>query len=44
MMSAPNLRRSRATIADMAVRIATVGAIDGTDRMVALVRAALAAG
>lgn len=35
---------SRARIADMAARIATVGAIDGTDRMVALVDAALAAG
>lgn len=38
------LLRSRATIADMAARIATVGALDGTDRMVALVDAALAAG
>lgn len=35
---------SRARIADMAARIATVGAIDGTDRMVALVHQALAAG
>ena len=35
------LLRSRATIADMAVRIATVGARDGTDRMVALVETAL---
>lgn len=34
----------RARIADMAARIATVGAIDGTDRMVALVGEALAAG
>ncbi len=32
-----SLLRSRATIADMAVRIATVGALDGTDRMVALI-------
>jgi len=38
------LLRSRATIADMAVRIATVGALDGTDRMVALLQRALAAG
>ncbi len=36
------LLRNRATIADMAVRIATVGALDGTDRMVALIDAALA--
>ena len=35
---------SRARIADMAARIATVGAIDGTDRMIALVDAALSAG
>lgn len=34
---------SRATIADMAVRIATVGALDGTDRFVALIDGALAA-
>lgn len=34
---------SRARIADMAARIATVGAIDGTDRMVALIDSALAA-
>ncbi|MGL4340524.1 MAG: UDP-N-acetylglucosamine--N-acetylmuramyl-(pentapeptide) pyrophosphoryl-undecaprenol N-acetylglucosamine transferase [Rhodoglobus sp.] len=37
------LLRSRATIADMAVRIATVGVLDGTDRMLALIRRALAA-
>ncbi|HQA23354.1 MAG TPA: UDP-N-acetylglucosamine--N-acetylmuramyl-(pentapeptide) pyrophosphoryl-undecaprenol N-acetylglucosamine transferase, partial [Rhodoglobus sp.] len=37
------LLRNRALIADMAVRIATVGVIDGTDRMVALIDAALAA-
>lgn len=37
------LLRSRATIAEMAARIATVGAIDGTDRMVALVHRALSA-
>jgi len=36
------LLRSRATIADMAARIATVGALDGTDRMVDLVESALA--
>ena len=36
------LLRDRARIADMAVRAATVGALDGTDRMVALVHAALA--
>lgn len=36
------LLRSRATIAEMAARIATVGALDGTDRMVALVGRALA--
>ncbi|CAN5118536.1 undecaprenyldiphospho-muramoylpentapeptide beta-N-acetylglucosaminyltransferase [soil metagenome] len=36
------LLRDRARIADMAVRAATVGALDGTDRMVALVREALA--
>lgn len=35
------LLRNRAAIADMAARIATVGALDGTDRMVALVRAAI---
>jgi UDP-N-acetylglucosamine--N-acetylmuramyl-(pentapeptide) pyrophosphoryl-undecaprenol N-acetylglucosamine transferase len=35
---------SRATIADMAARAATVGALDGTDRMVALVGEALASG
>jgi UDP-N-acetylglucosamine--N-acetylmuramyl-(pentapeptide) pyrophosphoryl-undecaprenol N-acetylglucosamine transferase len=35
---------SRARIADMAARIETVGARDGTDRMVALVDAALSAG
>lgn len=34
---------SRATIADMAVRIATVGALDGTGRFVALIDRALAA-
>lgn len=34
------LLRNGATIADMAARIATVGAIDGTDRMVALIDAA----
>ncbi|MFM9878365.1 MAG: undecaprenyldiphospho-muramoylpentapeptide beta-N-acetylglucosaminyltransferase [Rhodoglobus sp.] len=38
------LLRNRARIADMAVRIATVGAIDGTDRMVALIDDARAAG
>lgn len=38
------LLRNRALIADMAVRIATVGVIDGTDRMVALIDAALASG
>jgi UDP-N-acetylglucosamine--N-acetylmuramyl-(pentapeptide) pyrophosphoryl-undecaprenol N-acetylglucosamine transferase len=38
------LLRSRATIAEMAVRIATLGAIDGTDRLVALIDAAVAAG
>lgn len=36
------LLRSRATIAEMAARIATVGVIDGTDRMVALVGRAAA--
>lgn len=35
------LLRDRARIADMAARIATVGALDGTDRMVALVGVAL---
>lgn len=35
------LLQSRVTIAEMAVRAATVGALDGTDRMVALVHAAL---
>lgn len=35
------LLRSRATIAEMAALIATVGTLDGTDRMVALVRRAL---
>jgi UDP-N-acetylglucosamine--N-acetylmuramyl-(pentapeptide) pyrophosphoryl-undecaprenol N-acetylglucosamine transferase len=35
------LLRSRATIAEMAARIATVGALDGTDRMVELVKSAL---
>lgn len=35
---------SRATIADMAARAATVGALDGTDRMATLVGEALAAG
>ncbi len=38
------LLRSRATIAEMAVRAATVGTLDGTDRMVDLVKQALAAG
>jgi UDP-N-acetylglucosamine--N-acetylmuramyl-(pentapeptide) pyrophosphoryl-undecaprenol N-acetylglucosamine transferase len=38
------LLRSRATIAAMAARIATVGVLDGTDRMVALVHRALEAG
>ncbi|MDO7881833.1 UDP-N-acetylglucosamine--N-acetylmuramyl-(pentapeptide) pyrophosphoryl-undecaprenol N-acetylglucosamine transferase [Salinibacterium soli] len=38
------LLSSRARIADMAARIATVGAIDGTDRMIGLIDAALAAG
>jgi UDP-N-acetylglucosamine--N-acetylmuramyl-(pentapeptide) pyrophosphoryl-undecaprenol N-acetylglucosamine transferase len=38
------LLRSRARIAEMAARIATVGVLDGTDRMVALVDRALAAG
>lgn len=37
------LLRNRAAIADMAVRIATTGALDGTDRMVALIGRALAA-
>jgi len=36
------LLRSRATIAEMAARIATVGALDGTDRMVALIDRAAA--
>jgi UDP-N-acetylglucosamine--N-acetylmuramyl-(pentapeptide) pyrophosphoryl-undecaprenol N-acetylglucosamine transferase len=36
------LLRNRATIADMAARIATVGALDGTDRMVALIDRAAA--
>lgn len=36
------LLRHRATIADMAARIATVGALDGTDRMVKLIESALA--
>lgn len=36
------LLRSRATIAEMAARIATVGVIDGTDRMVALIGRAAA--
>jgi len=35
------LLRSRATIAEMAAHIATVGTLDGTDRMVALVHRAL---
>ena len=35
------LLRNRALIADMAARIATVGALDGTDRMVDLVELAL---
>lgn len=35
------LLRNRARIADMAARIRTVGALDGTDRMVDLVQAAL---
>ncbi|MEP6480761.1 MAG: UDP-N-acetylglucosamine--N-acetylmuramyl-(pentapeptide) pyrophosphoryl-undecaprenol N-acetylglucosamine transferase [Rhodoglobus sp.] len=39
-----SLLRDRARIADMAMRAATVGALDGTDRMVALVREALAGG
>jgi UDP-N-acetylglucosamine--N-acetylmuramyl-(pentapeptide) pyrophosphoryl-undecaprenol N-acetylglucosamine transferase len=38
------LLRSRATIAEMAVRAATVGTLDGTDRMVDLVKQALATG
>lgn len=38
------LLRSRATIAEMAARIATVGVLDGTDRMVGLIDRALAAG
>ncbi|NYF10603.1 UDP-N-acetylglucosamine--N-acetylmuramyl-(pentapeptide) pyrophosphoryl-undecaprenol N-acetylglucosamine transferase [Leifsonia sp. AK011] len=38
------LLRSRARIADMAARIATVGAIDGTDRMVTLIHEALVSG
>jgi UDP-N-acetylglucosamine--N-acetylmuramyl-(pentapeptide) pyrophosphoryl-undecaprenol N-acetylglucosamine transferase len=37
------LLRSRATIAEMAARISTVGTLDGTDRMVALIGRALAA-
>lgn len=36
------LLRDRATIADMAVRMATTGALDGTDRMVELIGRALA--
>lgn len=35
---------SRATIAEMAARIATVGALDGTDRMIDLIDRAVAAG
>lgn len=35
------LLNSRATVADMAARIATVGTLDGTDRMVQLVQSAL---
>jgi len=38
------LLRNRARIADMAARIATVGALDGTDRMVDLVDAAASRG
>lgn len=38
------LLRDRARIADMAVRARTVGALDGTDRMVALVNEAVATG
>lgn len=38
------LLRSRARIAEMAARIATVGVLDGTDRMVGFVDRALAAG
>ena len=37
------LLRSRATVADMAARMATVGALDGTDRMVDLIGVARAA-
>ncbi|MGV8897343.1 MAG: UDP-N-acetylglucosamine--N-acetylmuramyl-(pentapeptide) pyrophosphoryl-undecaprenol N-acetylglucosamine transferase [Rhodoglobus sp.] len=37
------LLRNRAVIADMAVRMATTGALDGTDRMVELIGRALAA-
>ncbi len=37
------LLRNRAAIADMAVRMATTGALDGTDRMVELIGRALAA-
>jgi UDP-N-acetylglucosamine--N-acetylmuramyl-(pentapeptide) pyrophosphoryl-undecaprenol N-acetylglucosamine transferase len=37
------LLRSRATIAEMAARITTVGVLDGTDRMVALIDRAAAA-
>ncbi len=36
------LLRNRATIADMAARMAKVGALDGTDRMVALIDEAVA--
>lgn len=38
------LLRNRARIAEMAARIATVGTLDGTDRMVALIDRALEAG
>jgi UDP-N-acetylglucosamine--N-acetylmuramyl-(pentapeptide) pyrophosphoryl-undecaprenol N-acetylglucosamine transferase len=37
------LLRSRATIAEMAMRARTVGTLDGTDRMIALIHEALAA-
>ncbi|MDJ0334992.1 UDP-N-acetylglucosamine--N-acetylmuramyl-(pentapeptide) pyrophosphoryl-undecaprenol N-acetylglucosamine transferase [Salinibacterium sp. G-O1] len=37
------LLRNRAVVADMAVRMATTGALDGTDRMVELIGRALAA-
>ena len=38
------LLQSRATVADMAARMSTTGTLDGTDRMIALIDAAVAAG